>query len=389
MHDSLVLRSRVVAILDEIEQARVALERIREFEPALHEGVAPRFERTLTAEHARMTTLADSLHADSLKAGGGNESGWALLRRARSVTTRDIREIHAFVQSAVARRDGLDRGVLKIADVLLDELSSADVSRARMTVLADREYYGELAEMIRLRFPDTTLWSIPVVAHEFSHFLVRSLRVAIPRPPPRYRYPFEDLLDSTDSHERSRLEELVADIFATYAIGPAYGLMCVTLRFDTTERTAVDDHPSTSVRVEAILRSLRELTPDERDGHPYAAIADVIRNTWNELRGNEMTAVTPYEQSDLALLDEQFAAVRRVLEDVVPQTRYRTFRVAEKLAPILLNGTLSNAIAPGIADTLNAAWLARLRAHSDQKVITRLERDSRILIERRISSSDG
>src|SRR5437773_871983 len=109
-----------MAVLDEIDQARVAMGRIRDLAPTLHAGVAPRFDQALIAQQRRLTSLDTTFRTEA-----DVTAGWNVLRQARTVTSPVIREIHVFVQSAGARRDGLDRGVLRLADALLDELGGA------------------------------------------------------------------------------------------------------------------------------------------------------------------------------------------------------------------------------------------------------------------------
>jgi hypothetical protein len=378
MTDSSILQSRTLALLDEIEQARVALDRIKALAPELHVGVAPRFEQTLTAQERRLTDSMADLGSDP-----GIARGWTDTRLAREKLGPVLRDIHAFAQGAAARQDGMDRGLLRLADALLNELGGASEYKARITVLADREFYGELAEMIRLRFPDTALWVLPVVGHEFAHFLARNLRIA-----GTDTFPLDAIVRRGGNEaERFRLEELIGDMFATYALGPAYGLMCLVLRFDVEERT-LPTHPSNSVRIEAILRTLQR-APSTKYGHPYRTSMKILRNKWHELRGSDRIATTENETADLSLLDTHFQSITQAFEDAIPQARYDTFRKAESLVPTLEDGSWQGLHNPNaaITDILNAMWLARLAPSQDEsRNLETIELAGRSLIDRIIQT---
>ena len=383
MPESDVLRSRVVAVVGEIGRAREALEVLRQIEPAFYGGVQPRFEQALTKHGDALTEVIRQV-----RAGTADASAWTRLRNATVELGPVMRDIHASVQSASARSLRLDAGLLRMADALLDELGVAGEFKARMTVLADREFYpgDQVAEMIRLRFPDTTIWTLPVVAHEFAHFLVRSARID---QPPGYRYPFLELLArEQDPRARSRLEELLADAFGAYAIGPAFGFTCVQLRFSPEARGEADVHPSTSVRVEAILRTYKGMTPEESGVHPYAGQMALLRRTWDALPRTPGAPVPATEAADMALLGTHLPAVHRVLAEVVPQVRYRTMRTALTLAPLLAAGSWGTRpdLDPSTADVVNAAWIARLGARGDQHAIDRIADEARRAIDRRIAA---
>ena len=99
----------------------------------------------------------------------------------------------ALVEGALVRGAKLDNGLCQIADALLDELrTKADVAWGRFTILAEGEFFGEMAQIIRLRFPEVSIWNLPIAAHEFGHFVGPELKQ--PGPFGTFRYPFQEEL---------------------------------------------------------------------------------------------------------------------------------------------------------------------------------------------------
>jgi hypothetical protein len=129
------------------------LARILELEPRLQGRVSPRFAQALASRADQLAIIAESLN----RSGTAKPADWQALADARTTLDPIFGELHAFLQGAEARRAERDGGLLRLADALLDEFGDADVFKARITVLADREYFGSLAEMIRIKFPDTTI----------------------------------------------------------------------------------------------------------------------------------------------------------------------------------------------------------------------------------------
>ena len=167
-----------------------------------------------------------------------------------------------------APETGLDGGLCAVADVLLDDLSHKSRIRwRRLTVVSEREYYQNLAQIIRLRYPATTAWDLPVAAHEFGHFAGPNYWTE-DKPP---RCPFRDYLSQalkTDPSEQStnHINEYFADLFAVWALGPAYGCTCILGRFNPSGYPFADGytHPGDGHRAHAILWALKQMDAENR-----------------------------------------------------------------------------------------------------------------------------
>jgi hypothetical protein len=142
-----------------------------------------------------------------------------------------------------------------------------------------------MVHVIRVRFPETSVWNLPVVAHEFGHFVAPELetreqvRGAI--------HPVREALDREGKGsliQRAHMEELFADLFATYVLGPAYACTCILLRWNA--GTAYKDrekHPSIAKRVDWILKVLERMNENESGGEPtFWRIAKELRKSWDE-----------------------------------------------------------------------------------------------------------
>jgi hypothetical protein len=373
------LNARAATIVAGIRQARAALDCLREMAPALHGGVQPRLETTL------------SEHEGVLSDGEGHVVAgvtWEALGNAEKALTPIFRDIHSAVQGASARALGLDGGLLAIADALIDELNLANEFKARMTVLSDREFYpsDQIAEMIRLRFPDVSVWVLPVVAHEFAHFLFRSLRVDDPAG--GYIEPFLTMFGPRlDDRKWSRFEELSADVFATHVLGPAWALMAVELRFTHASRSATSTHPVDAARVEAMIRTLGRPIPGAAE-RLYGRIPERIHARWTALPGplpdDDRT------KEDLAVLDTRLPELWALLDKTVSQIRYRTYLKAASLAPRLEDGGWQNGLDDlSLADILVAAWLARTRQDATARTIADVEASTRDALVQRMGGVAG
>jgi hypothetical protein len=157
--------------------------------------------------------------------------------------------------------------------------------------------------------------------------------------------------------------EHLADVFAVWAVGPAYPFVCVYLRFDPSE--ADRDwpfHPSMLKRIHVILRVLKTL--DDDDGSDHRRIRDVA-----EELGREWTAVLVGAKAGTSRLPHDLGNQLDVLTDVLTELlttrlgrlpRYDGWERAKQLQSNW--GMDASVLAPDLQlwDVVNAAWLCRL-----------------------------
>lgn len=292
---------------------------------------------------------------------------WALLHAREIEVAALLEEAQALVAGAALRdppdsprrrpaaADGQPSwDACAVADALLDELASRalDARWPSFTVPGMAESFLYSSRLIQVRFPRPTVWDLAATAHELGHYAARTLTEFSGG---RTRNLADDLhaeLDADDEASWPWLEELFADVFAAWVVGPAYQLTCVTLGFDPLEASiGTATHPPGSARVQAISVAL---AADDDDGVRW--LAHETAALWDRL----VDVCEAERAPDLGVPDSWPEKVVRLLADRLPYGRYSTFTEAERLSSDL--GT------PGadttLADAVNAAWLARIGAPS-------------------------
>jgi hypothetical protein len=203
-----VLEAQVQAALEDLIQAQEALEN-GVVEPRLLGRVSINLEDAFKAPREQLERISGQLHA-----GAPLPDCWKSLRTVREEMTPVMQECLALIQGSLARANRVASDLSEAVDALLDEVSSrTPVAWGRFSVLADHEFLGDLAEIIRVRFPEVGIWNFPIAVHELGHYIV-------PRLPlddrDRSSRPFQEQLDAApDPLARARLHEHLADIFAT------------------------------------------------------------------------------------------------------------------------------------------------------------------------------
>ena len=329
--------------------------------------------------YARVQGRLDELRRDSESeldqaeaALEGKGEVWEHLAQARKSSTLLFRESFAFVEGALWRQAQLDGGLCALADKLLDSLDSDhELNWRGLTVMGEGSFYGDAAEVIRLRYPELTIWHLPVAVHEFGHFANPQIRVkARAGSVWGWRYPVQAMLDRAakrDPTEWFRTHELLADIFAVFAIGPAYAYASLLLRPDPRLTGAESrTHPSWSERYFVIVETLRRIT---RHGGATAAIVRDVAARSEEIRALASRPAAP----DTKALKSLVSRFYPLLDGGLRGVRYETFVEAQKVEAALADDAEGLGAAPGVrmADILNAAWLARIgELENDERTAT-------------------
>jgi len=368
--DAQVLLGRIDSLLQELDDSRHVLDTLN-VDEGLLDRASGSFEKLFKEQRAKLDDLRKTT------SNGGTDSGsWIDLDTIERDTRPLFREYLAFIEGLLARRNGVDNGVCSLADALLDDVDQrTGISWRKFTILAEGEAYADLAGIIRLRFPDLTVWNVPVAAHEFGHFAAERIEAATGAGPKRR--PFVELLEGqtlpiqrpAEAAYGDYAHEFFADTFATYVVGPAYAFDCLLLRFNP--RTVNVDgrmHPSPARRAQVVLRTLERIDEEEakanRLNHPYSTLVGVLREAWTaSVRAAGQTEELP--PAVAAELDEITERYWRIISrGVNPDGMYATkaWRRAEAIAEGLLSNTAPDSILSGnetMADILNGAWLAR------------------------------
>ena len=303
---------------------------------------------------------------------------WNLLQTYEADGSTLFGECLAFLQAARARGHDVDGDLCEIADALLDELAGglANIDWKRFTVLATEEFFLDLAQIIRVRFPCSGIWDLPISAHEFGHFVAGRLNVI--RADGSHGLPFQRFKEDFKKQHADRgnewmfyLEEYFADVFATFALGPAYLCTCLLLRFDPASAHSENDkqHPSYAKRAYAILQTLRRMSM-EKDAQGLQTAADALSEFWNEaLTAAGKSVIVPEKD----FVDGVVLNLYEMLKNGAPLARFNRWENAKKQCPWVEKGELPAEVEAAdlkISDLLNAGWLCRLKDGADARSLS-------------------
>jgi len=148
------LSLRVRDVRDQVMRVKEALDAMADVQDALYVRVQGRLG-DLVRQSETMIADVETL----LAAGDKDGQAQVKLREARRAAAMLFRESFAFVGGSLSRNARLDDGFCELADKLLDSLDAASQLNWRgLTVLAETSFYGEAAEVIRLKYPQLSIW---------------------------------------------------------------------------------------------------------------------------------------------------------------------------------------------------------------------------------------
>ena len=369
----LSLDAQVSGLLRDLDGARAVLDRQIAAEPAVHRRLGGRLEVEIDKRRRELLHLQDRLAR-----GGDPGGGWRDLRAIQDESRLVLLECLAVAQGISARHSGLDGGLCAVADALLDDLSDrAVIPWRRTTVLADSDFTGFAAQIIRLRYP-ASIWSLPIVVHEFGHFIGPEIRSDVREG--RYRGQENPVRLALRAEYRRRgdkegahLDEEFADVFATYAAGPAYPCAAMLLRFD--HRDPADDyyHPSEVVRAHLMLSTLRRMDAALDGLERSPSIVAALEKAWREsLESGDRRAGMGRDQR--GRLAERLDQLYGILEEHLGRLRCGSLLQAAVLKSRGKDEGQVGGPADGVGRyVLNAAGLARSEARADEEAVARLQ----------------
>ena len=232
-------------------------------------------------------------------------SGWERLATAATDAGRFEREVFCYAIGQLLHADGSDRpDAWAAADRLLTQLADrtgvADPPLAGLEYELGWESMTPLIGLVRLRYPGAGFWDLPVLAHEFGHHVLAGaaavdpgdllpLREAAGRfaaEQSRHKVLWRPVFAEREDQCRRRVAELVADVFATYAVGPAYPWCCIALRIPPDDIDRLHpEHPPWQFRVPAMIKTLRVMSARSHDGGYLEAVADDVAGLWATVAG--------------------------------------------------------------------------------------------------------
>lgn len=263
------------------------------------------------------------------------------------------------------RSGGHDSKLCTAADSLIRQWESAlNLPTAPPTLPAPREYIDLLSGVIRVRYPGGGVWELPVVSHEFGHYSSTKLRAN--RETGKDVKSLIDLERSKKRYLGAFADELFADVFAAYVLGPAYAYTSLAARFDP-RRAHVDGlptHPKPILRARAMRASLDRLLghASGQELSMLKAIVEDLDDVWHQalLGAGQPVEPTTDEREYVDGLTRQFL---EILDAEFPAVRFsQSLRAAHLGSEIDRVGEPLVKAGDNLATALNAGWIARRNA---------------------------
>jgi hypothetical protein len=259
------------------------------------------------------------------------EAAWEDYRKALTRCGDVFAEYIDLIRGVLLRDAGLDQDLCRIADTLIMSWPVVGHQWSSLSIPAEGERPDmSKAELIRLGFPEWSIWSLPLVAREFGHvFAEKRDRVKA------------DVQDAMDRHVATEPElcSWAADVFATTVLGSAYLWAATLLRADPSE-------PGDRTRVAVMTHTLELMNAPSEFYQPLA-------QAWQTAAGGQVE-----------LSDEQKAFVKKVKSRIGVEFRRwdKATALADRLTGADPPAEIANSLAvSSLRNVLVAAWRVRIR----------------------------
>lgn len=328
------------------------------------------------------------------------------------------------------RSTGFDERVCQVADELVRSCSK-EVSLQpwqSLTIPSLQESLTRtLARIIRLSFPEWTIWMLPFTAHEYGYvviedslaqernviktFVTSEIELLKQRDGGYQAAKDEEEKKTAEARIKNHLLVLLADAFATYTMGPAYAHAAISLRFNPSHaHRESSTHPSEVRRACMVLKMLEEMDKAE-GGNTFRSALDKLNPDWKAML--DRAGSSELSQSEVELIEEQVQRIWRAYgRGLLPMARYPKKRgeagwlVAQDWETVwskrLSHGGMMrlsesiHVLEPGmrappntivvtgennLRDALNAAWLCRINSAKHPGDIDEIARGAQSLCE--------
>jgi len=264
------------------------------------------------------------------------------------------------VLGGIALRDSrVDQDICAMAEELISAYP-AGTTRTRAMPAVSAAVEITLARIVRLIYPQWTVWSLPLVAHEFWHAAACK----------DFDMYFRDVRGAMDA----RFEDCLADSFATFTLGPAFAYAGIVLLLDP-NRPYEDKGGMVcdEIRAEAMLGMLRMM--DTTIGlDPFTTIAEYLQGAWNAAKAQTGAQPTDDQRKKL---DKELPLARKLVSgawQALSETHCvslapEIWKDIEEWRDCLLDGRKIELKADAsLSQAINAAWAARVAPRRDPDI---------------------
>lgn len=284
----------------------------------------------------------------------GGPRAWAdYEEHVRQPAERLFAEFSEFLAGLALRDSGLEADFCEMADDLLQSfILSVSTSTDFLTIPIPRELVVKLQNMIRLSYPEWTVWSLPMAAHEFWHAFA-SLHEGILK---EFKKAAPDL--SADDSELC-----LADAFGAYSMGPAYAYYAFLLSLNPVRAFAeTADGPAAAKRAESILLMLDHMNSRQVAG-PWTGLIAGLRDQWNAAIASASPDGPPLSPETRQKLSSGVRALAQALDrQTAAAFGLENWGHILEWSQSLLQGRIADIAVDASYDmryVVNAAWLAR------------------------------
>ena len=339
---------------------------------------------------------------DGLKLGDGNTELWRKYReQAYDPSQQVFSEYVEFLGGLALRDTGFDRGISQLADELIQTYKTNKVALFPLLAIPARQQAVAmtLARIIRVGFPEWTIWALPFTAHEFWHIVARKdldtgLRREIKILSDQKKYLEEgasEVAESLSQNVDQRLQVCLADAFATYTMGPAYAYSAVVLllspwhALSSSKQSVADD-----TRARAIFQMLECMDgkASEGDVPPYRSVRSDLQLAWDAAveQSNPSEDEAALKRCESERLE--VSVLIKALWNKLDEANCAPFLISHWAAiqdwpDKLLAGKEQEILLPAgveLRHVLNAVWLARIAPNRCS--LQKLTDDSQLLSDR-------
>ena len=187
--------------------------------------------------------------------------------------------------------------ICEFADDLIDEIkkqryvTSQKYTNHSLIIPARKEAMEQtLARLVRLGFPEWTVWSLPLVIAEFGHILVKnSGEINSFKEAQITNLEAAQLTKREKEVKKICLHYLIADALATFNLGPSYACATILLRLNSLYTQRNKNNLSkrnkdliSNKRCHIILTMLREMNKGTVDEMAYIEFIEKLGSAWSE-----------------------------------------------------------------------------------------------------------
>lgn len=258
-----------------------------------------------------------------------------------------------FLRGLALRESGLDDGICQLAQLLLQRLDNVSYGFewSSLALPAHQGPTGSTSRFVRLGFPEWTIWALPLTAHNFGKILVSEhddlakMVDDLAKPLPA---------DSTRDH----LIDCLADAFATYSMGPAYGCAAVLMQLNPVPPEEGARVPDTD-RAKMIFEIWRKADDKAKLDAFGTQLREDLEQAWATALDQASAGVPPKDEPDVS----KWADL--MWDWLEANAKFSVYEARNwvKNAHVWSQKLLDEEIEPkdkDVRDVLNAAWACRV-----------------------------